>query len=269
MNSCDSDQNPENYYAQTYDDSVSDWPGEIDFYLQTSEKTKSINGTVLELACGTGRISIRLAQHGVNVVGLDFSPEMLAVAKKKSIGLQNIEWIESDMRSFALDKVFDLAIIPGHSFQNLNTAMDQYNCLVCVKNHLRSGSSLIIHLDHMNRENVEWLGSISNKKRGIFEQKESFVHPKTELVTRALRAWSYEPSTQTATLQTIWEELGENDQVINRIEREAIRLHCVFRLEMEHLLARAGFMPCTVYGDFFRGELLDYGPSMIWIAEVP
>ncbi len=267
MNSHDGEQNADAYYAQTYDESVSDWPGEMDFYLEMSEKPKSKGGAVLELACGSGRVAIRLAQQGVNVVGLDLSPEMLAVARKNSADLQNIQWIEGDMRAFQLDQVFDLALIPGHAFQNLNTAADQADCLGCVKQHLRPGGLLVVHLDHMNRENVGWLGSICGEKKGVFEARERFTHPESGRETRALRAWSYEPSTQTATVQAIWEEIGEDGEVVNRVERNPIRLHCVFRLEMEHLLARTGYVPRAVYGDFFQGELLDDSPSMIWVAE--
>jgi SAM-dependent methyltransferase len=269
MDPRDREQNADEYYAQTYDESVSDWPGEIDFYLELTQRPKSMGGAVLELACGTGRIAIRLAQHGVNVVGLDLSPEMLDVARRSSARLENVRWIEGDMRSFELSQEFDLALIPGHAFQNLNTALDQSDCLDCIKNHLRPGSLLVLHLDHMNRENVKWLGSICGEKRGVFEPEESFTHADTGRETRALRAWSYEPSTQTAIVQTIWEEVGPSGEVVNRVERDPIRLHCVFRLEMEHLLARAGYVPRAVYGDFFRGELLDDSPSMIWVAEVP
>lgn len=264
----DQEQNGDEYYARTYDASVSDWPGEIDFYLQMSGRPKSVGGSVLELACGTGRVAIRLAQSGVNVVGLDRSSDMLTIAKNNSNGLRNIQWIGGDMRSFKVDRVFDLALIPGHAFQNLITAVDQTDCLSCVKRHLHPGSCLVVHLDHMNRENIRWLGSITGEDKGVFKPEETFHNPETGRSTRALRAWSYEPATQTATVHTTWEELGEDGEVENRIERDSIPLHCVFRLEMEHLLARTGYLPCAVYGDFYRGELLDDSPSMIWVAEV-
>ena len=69
-------------YAETYDICISDWPGEIDFYREIiSEEVKSKKGVVLELACGTGRVVIRLVQSNLSVVGLDRSPEMLEVAR--------------------------------------------------------------------------------------------------------------------------------------------------------------------------------------------
>jgi hypothetical protein len=48
--------------------------------------------------------------------------------------------------------------------------------------------------------------------------------------------------------------------------RVAIRLHCIFRFEMEHLLARAGFAVDAVYGDFFRRPLGEDSTHMIWVA---
>jgi SAM-dependent methyltransferase len=269
MEQSTSKQNPDEFYAQTYDDSVPDWPGEIDFYRALAAKVKSHGGAVLEIACGTGRVAIRLAQDGVDVVGLDLSPQMIDIVTQKSSGLGNARWVEGDMRLFQLEETFDLALIPGHAFQNLNIPQDQAACLECVKRHLNPGGILVVHLDHMNAENVRWLGELCGQKRGLFEAGEQFQHPQTGRQIRASRAWTYEPSTQTAVVQTIWEEMDANGQILNRVERGPIRLHCVFRFEMEHLLAREGFEIEAVYGDFFRHELQNESPSMIWVVRKP
>lgn len=269
MEQSSSKQNADQFYAQTYDDSVPDWPCEIDFYRALAAKVKSHRGTVLEIACGTGRVAIRLAQDGVNVVGLDLSPQMIEVVRQKSAGSANVRWVEGDMRSFQLEETFDLALIPGHAFQNLNLPQDQVACLECIRRHLNPGGVLVVHLDHMNVENVRWLGALCGEKRGVFEAAEQFRHPQTGRQIGTSRAWTYEPSTQTAVLRTIWEEMDANGQILNRVERGPIRLHVVFRFEMEHLLARAGFEIGAVYGDFFCHELQDDSPSMIWVVTTP
>jgi len=263
------EQNADEFYAKTYDDSVPDWPGEIDFYRTLAAKVSGSGGTVLEIACGTGRVAIRLAQGGVKIVGLDLSPEMIAVAERKSRALANVRWFQGDMRAFRLKERFDLALIPGHSFQNLNTPQDQVACLRSIKRHLNPAGLMVMHLDCMNAENVRWLGELCGGNGGVFEGAEQFKHPQTGRRIRASRAWSYEPSTQTATVRTMWEEMDTDGQVLNRVEREPIRLHCIFRFEMEHLLARTGFRIEAVYGDFFRHELQDDSPSMIWVAKTP
>jgi ubiquinone/menaquinone biosynthesis C-methylase UbiE len=261
--------NTDEFYAETYDASVSDWPGEIDFYREMADKAKSGGGAILEVACGTGRVAIRLAGTGARVVGIDLSPQMLEVARRNSTHISNARWIEADMRSFQLTERFNLALIPGHAFQNLNTTQDQAACLNCVRSHLRSGGILVVHLDHMNTENMKWLGALCGDQRGVFDTAEQFLHPETGRQVRASRAWSYEPATQTAVVQTAWDEIGPEGQTLTRIEREPIRLHCVFRFEMEHLLARVGLEVEAVYGDFLRHELEDDSPSMIWVARRP
>jgi hypothetical protein len=83
---------------------------------------------------------------------------------------------------------------------------------------------------------------------------------------RAWTAWSYESATQTASAIDAWEFIGEDGTVRERQESGAKRLHCVFRFEMEHLLARTGFEVESLYGDFSRQELQDISSEMIWIA---
>ena len=121
------DPNVRQFYAETYDAWMSDWPGEIDFYQElVTEEVKSKNKVVLEIACGT------LAKNGAFVVGLDRSPEMLAFASQKSVNIDRVRWVEGDMRSFELNKIFDLIIISSHSFQNLNNPGDQAACMYCI-----------------------------------------------------------------------------------------------------------------------------------------
>jgi ubiquinone/menaquinone biosynthesis C-methylase UbiE len=252
------------FYAQTYDVSVSDWPGEIEFYRAFAAEAASKDGYVLEIACGTGRVAIRLAQEGVRVVGLDYSPPMLDVAREKSRGMTNIDWVEGDMRSFDLGESFSLIIIPGHAFQNLVNAEDQVACLQSIERHLDEDGTLIVHLDH---QNVSWLGDLVGEKGGVFEEAEIFEHPETGRPVHASRAWSYEPSTQTAIAQTLWEELDEEGNALDRWESGPIRLHCLFRFEMEHLLTLTGFQVESLYGNFLREPLTDQSDGMIWIAK--
>jgi SAM-dependent methyltransferase len=251
------------FYAQTYDVSVSDWPGEMAFYRELAAEALSNGWPVLELACGTGRVAIRLAQDGVEVVGLDLSSAMLDVAREKSAGMGNLCWVQGDMRSFELGRTFGLVIIPGHAFQNLTTAAGQVGCLQSIGRHLDALGILVVHLDH---QDVRWLGDLMGESGGAFEAEETFCHPKTGRPIRASRAWSYERSTQTATVQTIWEEIDADGQVTDRWESGPIGLHCVFRFEMEHLLARTGFEVEAVYGSFFREELTDESEDMVWVA---
>jgi len=250
-------------YAQLYDTAVPDWPGEIDFYCQLVQATKATSGNLLEIACGTGRVARQLAKLGVEVTGFDLSPELLGIAREKSAGIQNIHWAVGDMRSFDLGQTFGLAIIPGHSFQFMLTPGDQVSCLEYIKRHLSPEGVLVVHLDH---QDVNWLGSLPRQAIGTFLEWRELKHPLTRHTIRTANDWAYECSTQTATVTTVWEEIGLGGVVVQRWQRETMPLHCVFRFEMEHLLKRTGYTIEAVYGDFYKTALTDDSDQMIWIA---
>jgi ubiquinone/menaquinone biosynthesis C-methylase UbiE len=260
------DQSVEKRMAELYDVSVPDWLGEIEFYRALATEAMQEGQAVLEVASGTGRVAIRLAQEGVRVVGLDLSPAMLDVAREKSGGLPSLRWVQGDMRSFDLGEAFGLAIIPGHAFQNLLTPEDQVACLACIKEHLVPGGTLVVHLDHPTGGNLAWLGAVSGEKKGVFERTQEVRHPGTGRLIQVSRAWSYEASTQMASVVTVWEETDADGKVVDYWQRGPIALHCVFRFEMEHLLARVGLTVEGLYGDFLQGGLEDDSTEMVWVA---
>jgi hypothetical protein len=146
------------------------------------------------------------------------------------------------------------------------TPEDQVKALEGFRNHLEPGGTLVIHLDH---QSVQWLADLQGDLGGKFERGKDVVHPRTRYTIRKSNAWTYEPSTQTATVITRWEEIGKDNSVLHRWERQPMALHCVFRFEMEHLLARTGFEIQAVYGDFFKNALNDQSSEMIWVARKP
>jgi SAM-dependent methyltransferase len=251
------------FYAETYDTVVSDWPGEIEFYTRLGEELVTQGEQILEIASGTGRITIRLAQRGFDVFGLDSSPAMIAVAKEKNAGLDNIQWIKADMRSIELGQSFPLVIIPAHSFQNLITVDDHLVALESIRRHLSPNGKLIIHIDHLR---LDWLNSLI-ENGGDFSPSGSFVHPRTKQKINTKQSWTYDPVTQTATLETVWEAVGEDGEVLKSWESGPLQFHCFFRFEMVHLLHRSGYEILGVYGDFSYGKLTDVSSEMIWVAK--
>lgn len=256
-------QTAQELYAQLYDSSVPDWPGEMDFYQALIAQSKPQATAVLEIACGTGRVALRLAQKGANVTGLDLSLDLLAIARGKSVGVPNIRWVQGDMRTFEIGEKFGLIMIPGHSFQFMLTPDDQVACLENIKRHLLENGLLVVHLDH---QDVSWLGELVTKKGGISQTRCELTHPITGQKIYRSHLWAFEPSTQTATVTLQWEALGADGNILEQWQMEPMSLHCVFRFEMEHLLERVGFTIEAVYGDFFKNELNDESSEMIWMV---
>lgn len=250
--------------AQLYDPSVPDWPDEIDFYRAYVDAAMAEKRPVLEVACGTGRVCLQLARDGVQIVGLDCSREMLDVARSKSAGMDNVRWVQADMRTFDLQQTFGLVIVPGHAFHNLVTADDQVACLDCIARHLPLGGRLVLHLDH---QDIDWLGDLYRDAGGVFKPDREATDPQTGRTVRMARAWWYERSTQTATTVAAYEELDEAGVVVDCWKTEPVRLHCLFPFEVAHLLARTGFEAEAVYGDFARSPLTDASDEMVWVAQ--
>jgi len=99
-------------------------------------------GPVLELACGTGRITWALAAAGVEVVGLDHDPAMLAAARQRRLSSTPPLWVTADMRRFALARRFSLVFVGYNSVQLLTGPGDISACLCQAREHLAPGGHL-------------------------------------------------------------------------------------------------------------------------------
>ena len=124
---------------------------DIPFYIQQAEKMGS---PILDVAAGTGRVSLALAREGFEVVALDRSSSMLAAFRRKLEQAplpvsRRISLIQANMMQFKLRQRFSLIIIPN-SFSHAMTTEAQLACLRCVRQHL-SRNGLFI-LDLYNRE---------------------------------------------------------------------------------------------------------------------
>ncbi len=250
------------YDPIAYDARAEGIPGDVDFFLRLAQEAHEAGHPVLELACGTGRVAIPIAREGVRVVGLDLSPAMLARAGEKSVGLENVRWVEGDMRSFELPERFGLVFIPYRSFQHMLTVADQLSCLGCIHRHLVPGGRLALNIFNPDIVAIgQWL---TVRKGGLQRRRDVYTVP----AGRAAMGWetrTYRTAGQELTATFLDEELDDEGAVISPIYRD-LRLRYIFRFEMEHLLARAGFEIEALYGDFSGAAFEDTSPEMVWVA---
>jgi SAM-dependent methyltransferase len=95
--------------------------------------------TVLDAGCGTGRVAIELARHGIEVVGVDIDPSMLTSARRRA---PEIRWHESDLAALELGRTFDVVVLAGNV--PLFTAAGTEPALVAgVARHVAPGGVLI------------------------------------------------------------------------------------------------------------------------------
>jgi SAM-dependent methyltransferase len=94
---------------------------------------------VLDAGCGTGRVAIELAGHGIEVVGVDVDASMLATARRLA---PDLTWVESDLAGLALGRTFDVVVLAGNV--PLFTPPGTHAALVAgVARHVGPGGRLI------------------------------------------------------------------------------------------------------------------------------
>jgi SAM-dependent methyltransferase len=119
---------------------------EISWYKNYAQKT---GGPVLELACGTGRLLVKLAESRLEVVGLDISPRMLKIVNDNMNNLsfeikKRIRLFKQDITKFELRRQFGLIYIADNSFRELTSKEAQLSCLQSVHNHLASSGLFLL-----------------------------------------------------------------------------------------------------------------------------
>jgi SAM-dependent methyltransferase len=102
-----------------------------------SSLAQAYGDLILEIMCGTGAISVPLAQEGHQVTGLDLAEPMLAEARRKAAAAGvAVEWVLGDVRNFDLGQRYNLIFLPSNSIAHLLTRDDLEACLACVAHHL-------------------------------------------------------------------------------------------------------------------------------------
>lgn len=219
-------------------------------------------GPVLELACGTGRVSLPLAAAGLEVHGLDASPHMLEIAEQKRRKLDSdaagrLHFHEGDMTAFDLGIEFGTVIIAFRSFQILHTTENQRRCLARIRNHLAPNGKLILNLFDPRYE------FIAPGAAGPGEPRE-MVHPRTgNTVKVRTLARTNDPLSQTFSETREFTEHDARGKLLRK-EEELISLKWTFRHEMRLLAELCGFQVTAEYSDFQKSAPA-YSREQIWI----
>ncbi|RWX74001.1 MAG: hypothetical protein Metus_0026 [Candidatus Methanosuratincola subterraneus] len=236
-------------WAEVYDIMYGNYREDIDFYRREAKK---VQGKVLEVGCGTGRIYLELLKEGIDVEGIDISQRMLNQLKEKASAMGLSPKVSvADMRNFDLGRKFSLIIVPFRSFLYNITTEDQLSTLRSFHKHLEPGGLLILNFFYpdlemmmgLNKESEELL--ISEEGKYILRQRSYFISEPDQIVETA------------AVLYRDGELYWKGTQ----------RLALVFKREFELLLRIAGFSDWEVFGGFDGRPLTSYKQEMVWVAK--
>ena len=256
--------NPYDDWAEIYDSVYSYVRSDIPFYANLAV---ACGGAVLELGVGTGRVALPIAAMGADIMGVDSSDAMLAIARRKAraagVG-DSLELARADMRDFDLRDAngerrrFSLTIIPFRGFLALMTAEDQIKALARIREHLLPDGRLAFNVfvpdPNMALEQSDvprHLADVSDPASGA----EYVLYQQT----------AYDFHNQIVGVRMLIDELDASGAVVRRLHR-AYRLRYAHRWEIHHLLAACGFEVEALYGDFDLSDFDESSEEMIWVA---
>lgn len=105
-----------------------------------AELARRLSGDVLELACGTGQLTVPLASAGLHIAGLDLSEPMLSAARDRAAAAKvSVEHLLGDMRNFDLGRQFGLIFIARNSLLHLHSTEDILAAFAMIRRHLAPG----------------------------------------------------------------------------------------------------------------------------------
>jgi SAM-dependent methyltransferase len=115
---------------------------DVPYFLDLARRA---HGPVLELMCGTGRLTLPLVEAGHEVTGVDASPALLArlAAKLREHGL-TARLVESDVRTFALGREFALVFVGFHAFAEVLGADERARAMRAIRPHVAPGGTLAL-----------------------------------------------------------------------------------------------------------------------------
>jgi SAM-dependent methyltransferase len=224
-------------------------PGEQpDFYAQLAADIGA--RTIVDLGCGTGLLTRDLAGRGYTMIGIDPSPEMLAVARRGSHGDQ-VRWINGNAPDTDTGTPgADLALMSGHVAQFFVADDAWATALTALHEALRPGGTLAF--ESRNPDNREW-----------------------ERWTRAAALSMDDPNA--GPVETWSEVLDISDGVVSYENHylftatgvdvvSTARLRFRTLAELQASLDDAGFAIESVYGTWARGPVAPENPELIVVA---
>jgi len=213
-------------------------------------------GPVLEIACGTGRVTLPCLQAGADVDGLDLSPAMLSTLRVKAAALGFSPTLyQADMSDFRLPRRYALILITFNAFIHNLTQEAQIRCLQRCREHLEPGGMLAFDTYFPS---LAIIGAPQHSRVLEGETK----HPRTGEVIRLYDTRSFDR------VEQIQHSLNEVEAVdaagnVRTLQRSEFRVRWVYKAEMALLLRAAGFARWEIHGAFERRPLTEETDDMI------
>ena len=230
---------------------------DVPFYRELARRT---GGPVLEAMCGSGRVLVPLLQAGYQVTGIDSSAEMIQIAHDALNAVDTRSGTNlkvGDICSVIPGGPYALAIVALNSFMHLTTTSTQLGALTNLHAALKPGGLLALDLFNPN---PRLLAEYDNEL--VFDKQ--FAMPDGVVVQKFV-AQQIDAATQINYVSFFYDEVSA-DGLLRRHATQ-FPMRWIYRQELEHLLARAGFTLQQVYGSYELDPFRSDSDIMLAVAQ--
>jgi SAM-dependent methyltransferase len=245
--------------ADIYDFSYAGFNDDVDFYENLA---RAVDGPILELGAGSGRVAIPLAQSGYDVTGIDTSPTMLEQARERLATLGKtkgtLEMLEADMTDFELPQRFGMVFVAANTFQHLLTTKQQSACLARVAAHLRPGGLFAMSI--RSPVTVSW-DEVDAPAPLLLDWTRT--DPDTGDLIMKLVAAEADPSRMVRKLTYVYDRINTDGQIRRKVFITELRYST--QAEISLLLQQSGLRVTHVYGDYDLTPV-GVGDNLVFVA---
>ena len=229
-------------FARFYDHDYRHYDHDIELIAALADEW---GDPILELGCGTGRLLVPLATADHALTGVDISPALLAISRRKLDALdlgERVTLVQTDMRDLALDeRNFQFAFCTSNTLMHLTTQQEQLACLRSVHAHMAKDGLLLIDLFNPD---LTRLFAVN----GVQELADQWVDEATGADVLKWSVRTFDLAEQTQETLFIYEETFADGTVKRTLCPFPLRF--LWRSEAELMLQIAGFQVEDVLGDF-------------------
>ena len=227
---------------------------------------------VLELGCGTGRITLPLgeegARSGFEVIGLDSQPEMLERARQSLADQplevrQCIQFVAGDMKTFSADAKLDLILIPCASISHVLDLEEQIAVFKRCYSNLDSGGRFVVEVNMPNMAAYADSFSVPRRTPLEIDLDRTDDSDDTRLIRR--KTTRYLSDRQLAEIRFLYEKYRHGRAVESYIDD--FQSHVFFPRELALLFIHAGFRLERTLGDYRGRALAPNSPLIIMIGK--
>ncbi len=247
--------------AALYDHEYRRRRDDVRWYRELAQRVLGGPGRILELGCGSGRVTVPLLRDGHQVVAVDGAAPMLRALARRLVpagaaARSRARLVEGDLRDVAVGARFPLVIAAFNVLEHLYTRTEFAACLARVAAHLAPGGRFAFDVQ---LPDPAWLARDPRRRWA----RTRFLHPTTRVPMIYSTNHDYDPVSQIVLIRLYYARADGRgrERVVHLSQRK------YFPAELEGLVAASGFRVVERCGDFLGGPLQAGAESQIVLCE--